>query len=303
MNETGGASQTNGKTMGQTIGRFEKTILDSLSAHVAILDQDGVILETNRAWRMFGTANQSGSGFDYTGVNYLAVCDAAKGEDADYAHRSAEGIRKVMNGLLPEFLMEYPCHTPREKMWFYLRVTRVENLEPCRLVVSHENITPIKQAEETIRLREHELAQKTSNLEEANTALRVLLRQQETARKDMEERFVSNTRHFIMEYLQRLKDTQLTPRQQQYIGIIEGHVRDMLSPFLQKMFVLSQLLTPQEMKVASLIRDGRATKEIADILRVTANAVDYHRKNIRKKLGLSGKRTNLQSFLMNVTED
>lgn len=291
------------RTMGQTIGRFEKTILDSLSAHVAILDQDGVILETNRAWRTFGAANQSGAGFDYIGLNYLQVCDTAKGEDADYAYQSAEGIRKVMNGQVPEFLMEYPCHTPDEKMWFYLRATRVENLEPCRVVVSHENITPIKQAEEIIRKRESELAQKTRNLEEANTALQVLLRQQETARKDMEERFVSNTRHFIMEYLRKLKETPLASRQQQYVDIIEAHVEDMLSPFLQKMFVLSQLLTPQEMKVASLIRDGRSTKEIADILRITANAVDYHRKNIRKKLKLSGKRTNLQSFLMNVTEN
>ena len=65
---------------------------------------------------------------------------------------------------------------------------------------------------------------------------------------------------------------------------------------------LHQHLTPQEIKVASFIKEGRSTKEIADILRITSNAVDYHRKNIRKKLGLSGKSVNLQSFLMSIAE-
>ncbi|RJP78740.1 MAG: helix-turn-helix transcriptional regulator [Desulfobacteraceae bacterium] len=289
--------------MEKIIGSFEKTILDSLSAHVAILDKNGVIIETNKAWRNFGASNPFRSGSDWIGINYLKVCDTAQGEDAEYARQSAAGIREVMNGGLDEFLMEYPCHTPEKKMWFYLRVTRVEDAGPCRVVVSHENITPIKQAEEMIRKREEELAQKTRHLEDANTALKVLLQQHEMDKRDMEDRFVSNVRSFVMSYLEKLKDANPTPRQQQYIEIIEGHIRDILSPFLKRMSVLHQHLTPQEIKVASFVKEGRPTKEIADILRISSNAVDYHRKNIRKKLGLRHKSTNLQSFLMNVAEN
>jgi len=288
--------------MNGSISLFDKTILDSLSAHVAILDKAGVIVETNKAWKNFGTTNQPDSNQDFVGLNYLKVCDASKGEDEEYGHQSAEGIRAVMNGHVEEFVLEYPCHTPTEQMWFYMRATRVDKSDLYRIVVSHENITPIKQAEETIRKREEELEQKTQNLEDANTALKVLLKQHEMDKRDMEDRFVSNVKTFVMTYLEQIKKTNLSSRQLQYIEIIEGHINDMLSPFLQKMSVLKHHLTPQEIKVASFVREGRATKEIADILRVTTNAVDYHRKNIRKKLQLSHKGTNLQSFLMNVTD-
>ena len=70
-----------------------RAVINSLSAHIAILDKNGVILETNRAWNAFSSKSGMPEDFDYRGINYLEVCDAATGEDASDAHNIAQGIR------------------------------------------------------------------------------------------------------------------------------------------------------------------------------------------------------------------
>ena len=92
-------------------GDASRTIMDSLSAHIAIIDDKGVILDTNEAWRKYALENGMPEGYDAIGDNYLDICDAAKGEDAADANAVAAGIRKVINGSLKEFLLDYPCHS------------------------------------------------------------------------------------------------------------------------------------------------------------------------------------------------
>ena len=92
-----------------------KIILDALSAHIAILDKDGIILKTNRAWQQFADANRMQIVPDAPAINYLSVCDMAKGESSDEAKTVADGIRSVIKGELDEFLLDYPCHSPTKK--------------------------------------------------------------------------------------------------------------------------------------------------------------------------------------------
>lgn len=282
------------------ISNFDKTILNALSAHIAILDATGVIHETNQAWQRFGEANGMASAADSIRFNYLDICDAATGEDAVYSHNAAGGIRSVIQGKTAEFAMEYPCHSPTEQLWFYMRATRIEDADPYCVVVSHENITPLKLAEETIRQREAELYLKNQSLEEANTALKVLLKHREEDRQELEERVVINIQQLVTGYVEKMKSTRLDERQKTYLDIIESHLNDIVSPLLQKIAAMHLHLTPQEIQVASLVKAGRTTKEIADILAISSNAVDFHRKNIRKKFGLNHKKTNLRTFLLSM---
>lgn len=87
-----------------------KTVLNSLSAHIAILDDKGVILETNRAWQHYAANNQMEGRSDSIGVNYLSVCDTVIGDEAEDSRKVAKGIRSVINGDIEEFLFDYPCH-------------------------------------------------------------------------------------------------------------------------------------------------------------------------------------------------
>jgi PAS domain S-box-containing protein len=126
--------------------RFALATVNALSAHIAILDEQGTILKVNRAWKKFGEANQVSLDYDWEGVNYLTVCDAS-GQDAQDARAVANGIRSIINGDLDEFDNEYPCHSLTEQRWFAVRATRFSGIGPVRVAIAHENITQRKLAE------------------------------------------------------------------------------------------------------------------------------------------------------------
>jgi len=154
-----------------------------------------------------------------------------------------------------------------------------------------------KQLENMVKERTAELENKNITLQELNTALRVLLKQREDDKKEMEERFVLNVRNLVLPYVERIKKGPLDIAQRPYLDIIEAHLNEIATPLLKNLRQFN--LTPKEMKVAALVRQGKSTKEIAEILRISTGSIDIHRKNIRKKLGLSNRKANLQSQLEN----
>lgn len=276
---------------------FAHMVLNSLSAHIAILDEKGVIIQTNLAWREFALANDLKMRPSTIGVNYLDLCDSARGRSARGAREVAGGIRKIIAGELDEFLVDYSLHAGHERQWYYMRATRLSGPDPIRVVVSHENITALKLADEELRKREQDLEMQAQSLEEANTALKVLLKRREEDRQELEERVLFNTKELVGTYMAKLKGTALNPRQKQYVEIIESSLMDIVSPFMHRLSSKYSGLTPKETQVAKLIRDGKTTKEMAQILQASNSAIDFHRKNIRRKLNLTKTKTNLQSYL------
>ena len=133
--------------------RFARATLDALSANIAILDEHGVIIRVNRAWREFADENADDISSLCEGSNYLLTCDEASGtgQGQETAFPFAAGIRAVIEGTQDEFMREYPCHSPTEQRWFVGRVTRFREEGPKRIVVSHTNVTERKQAEEARR--------------------------------------------------------------------------------------------------------------------------------------------------------
>jgi PAS domain S-box-containing protein len=127
--------------------RTAETTVSALSAHICVLDDTGIILAVNQAWHDFAEANPPLHANVCEGASYLEVCDRAIGPEAAFAAAFAAGIRSVMSGEVPEFLMEYPCHSPTVKRWFIGHVTRFPGEGPARLVVAHENITARKLAQ------------------------------------------------------------------------------------------------------------------------------------------------------------
>ena len=152
--------------------------------------------------------------------------------------------------------------------------------------------------EDLVKERTRELEEKTHILEELNSATRVLLRQREEDRKEIEGRFVANMKNLILPYAEKLKSTGLDDRQKSYLAIMEAHLDEILSPLVKTM--QHHHLTPTEAQVASLIKDGKPTKEIAAILGVATSTIDTHRKSIRKKLGLKNAKINLEAHLRSI---
>ena len=275
-----------------------REIIDSLSAHIAILDKEGVVLLTNRAWQKFGEANGLAGPVDSLGQNYLAISEQAKDESG---HIIVQGIRKVIAGDVQEFFTNYPCHSPIEERWYAMRVVKMQSAgREIRVIVSHEDITPIMQAQVNLRKKEEELFQQKKMLEESNVALKVLLEHREKDRQSLEKNVLVNVRKLVMPYVEELSFRKLDERNQNLVEIIQQRLEEIAAPFLNRLVAINRLLTPREIDVAALVREGRTSKEIADVLNISISGVDFHRKKIRKKLNLANKQSNLRSYLLSL---
>jgi PAS domain S-box-containing protein len=126
---------------------FLQATLDSLATNVAVLDETGTIVMTNRPWVDFAVAN-GGARSSSLGDNYLEACDAAPGDQ--FADRAGAGLRALLAGSETEFSMEYACHRPEVKRFFVMRASRFAGPGAARLVVSHQDVTTRRQAQDEV---------------------------------------------------------------------------------------------------------------------------------------------------------
>ena len=116
----------------------------------------------------------------------------------------------------------------------------------------------------------------------------------------MEERFVMNVRNLVLPHIEQLRKGRLDVGQRSSLDMIHTHLHEIATPLLQGIRKFN--LTPKELQVAALVRQGRSTKEIAEILGTASGSINIHRKHIRKKLGLNNRKANLQAHLEGIGE-
>ena len=161
-----------------------------------------------------------------------------------------------------------------------------------------QEIEERKQAEHELRKREAELKIQTNELEEVNTALRVLLKSRDEDKGELEEKVLFNVKELVLPYSERLKKSKLDTKQTAYLSILESNLHDIVSPFARKLSSRYLGLTSTEIHIANLVKEGKATKEIAELLNLSTRTVESHRQNIRKKLGIRRRKANLRSHLL-----
>jgi PAS domain S-box-containing protein len=137
---------------------FLRPTIDGLNANICVIDAQGKILITNRAWKAYGTENNAVEETICEGFNYLDACKTTIEVEKDDVEEFAAGIRAVIAGTLREFVKEYPCHAPEVQCWYLCRVNQLQVSGANYAVISHENITNRKVIEE-------ELATKSSHLQ------------------------------------------------------------------------------------------------------------------------------------------
>lgn len=177
---------------------------------------------------------------------------------------------------------------------------RTADLSAANKSLSTE-ISERKKIMKALRKKERELREKSENLERANMALTVLLKRREEDKTELEEKVLSNVKELILPYLEKLKHMKLSRGQMDYVGILESHINDIVSPFLQNLKSTYINLTPREIEIANLVKEGKTTKSIAVLLGCSTQAVDFHRFNIRNKLGMKNKKANLRTRLLSLT--
>ena len=160
------------------------------------------------------------------------------------------------------------------------------------------DITEQKHAEKALTEREAELRIKTTGLDELNAALRVLLKRRDDDKTELEEKILVNVKQLVIPFLNEVRKRRLDSEQTAYLDLLESNLNDIISPFLRNLSAKYVNLTPTEIRVAYFIREGKTTKEIAELMALSPRTIETHRKKIRTKLGLDKKKENLRSHLL-----
>ena len=146
---------------------------------------------------------------------------------------------------------------------------------------------------------EQELIKEKKNLEEVNAVLKIILREHELRKTQIEEKIFLNIEKLLLPYLSELKSSNLNENQHFLLDVIQKNIEEITGSFSRDLTHKYNNLTPREIQVANLIKQGRTNKEIAKFLSLSPSAVDFHRQNLRLKLNIKGKKENLRSILLN----
>lgn len=185
-------------------------------------------------------------------------------------------------------------------------MARDDSGQPKYFIVTVEDITERKKAEEVLKQSHEELetkvADRTAELEAANTALKVMLNHRAEEKKELQDKVVASAQQLIVPFAERLLASGLSADQKALAQAVKVSVDEITSSFASRLSSKLVGLTPKEMEVALLVKDGKSSSEIADLLSISDNAVAFHRRNIRGKLGLKNKKRNLCTYLRQMAD-
>jgi PAS domain S-box-containing protein len=164
------------------------------------------------------------------------------------------------------------------------------------------DITELKRNEEVLRQREIELEAKAKNLEEAYTALKVLLKRRDEDKRELEEKMLFNVKNLVEPYIKKLKRAGSKNSQKIYLEILESNLNEIISSFTHNLATNFLRLTPTEIQVANLVLFGKTTKGIAEMMNLSPKTIEFHRDNIRHKIGIKNKKINLRGHLLSLQD-
>ncbi len=172
---------------------------------------------------------------------------------------------------------------------------------PLKVAVFVENRTVRIQSKNLLNQKDLEIQKLEQNLEEQKNFHKIILEQARKNQKDMEESIVLNIKTTVFPYLGKLQHTtELTDYQIEYLDLVKSQLLEVISPFYSELSSRHSDLTPTELRIAGLVRDGKTTKDIAKLLNLSAGTVEFHRNNLRKKLRIRNTNINLRSHLLSL---
>jgi PAS domain S-box-containing protein len=273
-----------------------QAIFNQTHSFVGLLTTEGRLLEANDSALTFGGLTEP----DVLGKLFWETPwwthDTQQQEVLrDSIHRAAEG----------ELVQFEAHHFDKEGNIYFADFTvkpvRGDDGKIIFLIPEGRDITWRKNAENTLIQAKLEIEEKvkarTAEIEEKNIALKVLLNQREDDKKKLEETMMSNVKELLLPGLSRLKSSMIGTKQESALRVLEANLNEIISPFADSSSSIYMKLTPMEIQVANYIKHGATSKEIAESLGLSQRTVDTHRYNIRKKIGIGGKGTNLRTYL------
>ncbi|MDX1775557.1 MAG: response regulator [Desulfobulbales bacterium] len=263
--------------------RFQQNLIDSIPVPVYFKDRDLRFLGCNKAFEeSIGFSKE-----DIIGQTVYEIMD-----DKQARLHQQQDLQTMKTGKTSSYEMTAASFDGREHDLLVFKSLFYDN-EGNRggLIATELDITASNQAKLQAELHAEEL-------ESTNTALRVLLKQVNENKTEIENKVMDNFTRLVNPYLDLLDENLANTSQHEYIKVIKENIKKITSSFSLKLSSSYLGLSPREIQVADLVRQGRANKEVARILTISINAVEFHRNNLRRKLGLQNKKINLRTYLL-----
>ncbi|MBQ4133516.1 MAG: PAS domain S-box protein [Desulfovibrionaceae bacterium] len=258
-----------------------RTLVENAPVALILVSPDGKFLYANPRFTDL-------SGHDHTEFDSIENWWAVAYPNAE-AH--AEFLRKLEEG--NPFHTEIVGRGDLEKQV----IVHFAKLPDGSSFIAYEDITSQSIYERTLLKREKELHEKSEKLEEMNAALRVILNRMNSDKDELESKVYMNIRDLVMPYVDKLESMTHNEVQQSYLNIIKQNLQNIASSFAVQFSKRNVSLTPREIQIANMINENMSNKDIAAILYISESSVEFHRHNIRKKLGLVDKKVNLKTYL------
>ena len=271
--------------------KFLHSFLRNSPTPITVFDSDGRISLVNPAWEKL-TGIQEDQALGLSGKEIFP--------EAVFAQNDCLMEKVVQSGDSVEFeeSIEFPSgmrHFHTVKFPLHDASGNIVNIGTISI-----DLTARKNAEQKLAKHEAELRIKSLQLEETNTALRVLLKQREADQRELEEKIVTNVKQLVLPYVHKLQSMHLNNNQKSCLEMVETHLNDIVAPFLRHVVSEYPHMTATEIQVATLVREGKTNKDISNLMNISVNTVQIHRHNVRKKLGLKNKKINLHSYLLSL---
>lgn len=177
-----------------------------------------------------------------------------------------------------------------------------ENGRSFCMMGSFMDVTERRRLEEKLKKREAALEARTNEVEEVNSALRVLLKQRDQDKAELAGQMLLNVKKLVVPYLEKLKKHLSGTKQLGYLSILESNLNDIVSPFAYKLSLKYSTLTPTEIQIARFVKQGKVSREMAELLNVSERTIESHRQKIRLKIGIKNNGANLRSQLMGIKD-
>jgi signal transduction histidine kinase len=267
--------------------RFNRSILNSLTTNIVVLNEQGIIINVNDAWLDFALKNGVSSPDKVNiGVNYFDVCKKARGEHSDEAPLALNGLLSVLNGKTSYFELDYPCDSPGEKRWFMMRASAFSIEGHRYLVVNHINITERKSAENALcqvhAELEERVKERTVQLEHLNRELHDKIAEQESTAEalrnakaesdlyvDLMGHDINNMNMVALGHLELVLD-KLRPEKK-----IDEDVIEHLSRSITTLNNVSKLIS--NVRIIQQVKGGTIEVRVVDIGMMLAEVVHEYR--------------------------
>jgi PAS domain S-box-containing protein len=243
---------------------------------------DGTITSLNPAFqKLTGWSDTEWLGKRFTSIIHIDDLTIAK-----------QKFEQVLKGeITSPFELRVSSKSGEELVGEFIGAPQIKNGKVMAIIGFARDITGRKRAEQALEA-------KSQGLQEANTALKALLKRRDADKIVLEKKMWMNVKLLVQPLLEKMRKQVIDEKLKDDIDILASNLNEILSPFSRNLVLVYSNLTPTELQVADLIRQGKSSKEIAEMLNKSQRTIESHRSHIRSKLGIRNEKTNLRSHLL-----